>query len=55
MARRLDEKSRVAVCGHVDPALDLEDLCVHLEGALVWIGRRSWAGTENIRKSSRCR
>ena len=54
MARRLDEKSRIAVCGYVDSAPGLEDLCVCMEGALVWTGKRAWTGKEHMKKLSQC-
>lgn len=45
---------RVAVCRQFDLALGLEDLCIWMEGTLVWVGRRTCTGKENV-KRSRCR
>ena len=45
-AWRLDENGRVAVCGHVVPAIGLESVRFSVEGTLVQTGRRSGRGKE---------
>ena len=55
MARRPDEKGRLAVCSHVDLALGLEDFRVWMEGVLVWTGRRTWKGNKTRERASCCR